>query len=134
MSFLTKNFKYAKIVLSEIVNLIDLPIVPYPNSKLSNRIRSFYYKRKLLAGSNPRILDHFYIRSKSLINIGNNVQINKNVTMDATGSLGIYIGSQVSFGPGCYLRSANHSFSDDVSIQQQGWDCKEISFGKNIAL
>ena len=128
MSFLTKSFKYAKIILSELVNLIEIPIVSYPNSKVSNIIRSFYYKKILLIGVNPLILDHFDIRSKSLINIGNNVQINKNVTMDATGSLGIYIGSQVSIGPGCYLRSANHSFSDDVPIQQQGWDCKEISF------
>lgn len=120
--------KYLRIIISEIINLIEIPIVNYPHSKFSNRLRAIYYKRKLQIGSDPLILNNFDIRPKDLIQIGDKVQINKNVTMDASGSLGIYIGNKVSIGPGCYLRSANHSFSKCIAIQDQGWDYKKISF------
>ena len=116
-------------IKKEIINLLEIPILNYPNSKLANRLRKLYFKRKLRIGNNPLILNNFDIRSRDLIKIGNDVQINKNVTMDATGSLGIYIGNKVSIAPGCYIRSANHSFSKDgIAIQDQGWDYKNIQF------
>ena len=120
--------KYYRILKKELINLIQIPIVNYPHSKLSNKLRAFYYKKVLQIGSNPLILNNFDIISKDLIKFGNRVQINKNVTMDASGSLGIYIGNRVLIGPGCYFRSANHSFSDDSSIVDQGWDFKRIPF------
>jgi len=121
--------KLLKNIKKEIINLIEIPIINYPNSKLANRLRKLFFKRKLRIGNNPLILNNFDIRSSDLIKIGNDVQINKNVTIDATGSLGIYIGNKVSIAPGCYIRSANHSFSKDgIAIQDQGWDCKKIQF------
>ena len=121
--------KLLEISKIEIINLLEIPIVKYPASKISNKIRDFYYKRKLHIGNNPLILNNFDIRSIDLIEIGNDVQINKNVTIDAKGSLGIYIGNKVSIAPGCYIRSANHSFSKDgIAIQDQGWDYKKIQF------
>ena len=120
--------KIFKIFRDELINLIEIPIVYYPSSKVSNKLRTFYYEKVLQIGSNPLILNNFDIASKDLIEIGDKVTINKNVTMDASGSLGIYIGNEVSIGPGCYFRSANHSFLEAVAIREQGWDYKKVSF------
>lgn len=127
--------KYYTIFKKELINLIQIPIVNYPHSKLSNRIRTFYYKKVLQIGSNPLILNNFDIVSKDLITFGNSIQINKNVTMDASGSLGIYIGNRVLIGPGSYFRSANHSFLDDSSIIDQGWVFNKVPFeGKDYSI
>jgi acetyltransferase-like isoleucine patch superfamily enzyme len=122
-----KNFY--RTLKNEFINLIEIPIIHYPSSKISNGIRKFYFKKVLQIGADPLILSNFDIRAKHLVKFGDSIKFNKNVSIDASGSLGIYIGNKVSIGPGSYIRSANHSFSKkDIHIQDQGWSYEVVSF------
>jgi acetyltransferase-like isoleucine patch superfamily enzyme len=119
------------LIISEFLILIESPIIFYPSSKIANKARSIYFKKKLKMDSYPAVISsNFEVRCSNLIEIGDKFMVNKNVTVDACGSSGVYIGNQLMFGPNTYIRAANHSFDNDKPIQEQGLDFKTVIFNK----
>ena len=121
--------KIIKLLFRELVVLIEIPLLKYPSSFIANNLRLFYFSKKLKIKSPLGSWSNIDIRANHLINIGTNLMVNKNVTIDAGGSLGIHIGNQVMIGPNVYIRSANHSYSNDLPIQEQGSNFKKIIHG-----
>lgn len=120
--------KIIKFIIEEFKVLLEIPIKYYPSSYVSNKLRSIYYNYKLGIEDYPHILNNVDFRGIDLIKIGKNFKINKNCTIDSNGSKGIYIGENVTIGPGVYIRSANHSFRDrNIHILEQGYNYKTIS-------
>jgi len=66
-----------------------------------------------------------------LLEIGNNVSINKNFSIVSRNK--ITIGNNVSIGPNCCIYDHDHDFSNkDLLIQKQGYNSKEIFIGNNV--
>ncbi|MDA9811375.1 acyltransferase [Flavobacteriaceae bacterium] len=66
-----------------------------------------------------------------LIEIGNNVSINKNSSIVSRNK--IRIGNNVSIGPNCCIYDHDHDFSNkDQLVQQQGYISKEIFIGDDV--
>ena len=118
--------KIFKQLLREFITFVEIPLLFYPSSLIANKLRLIYFSKKLKLERPIAISSNFDIRETGLITIGSDFMVNKNVTIDAAGSLGIFIGNQVMIGPNVYIRSANHSISSDLPMNQQGYEFKKI--------
>ena len=66
-----------------------------------------------------------------LLEIGNNVSINKNASIVSRNK--IRIGNNVSIGPNCCIYDHDHDFSNkDQLVQQQGYISTEIFIGDDV--
>lgn len=120
--------KLLNIIISEISQFIEYLIINIPGI-IGNKIRKFYWERKLCSGNNFFVGAQTRFFSNKLIHIGNDVQIGTSMVIDASDSYGILIANNVAIAHGTYIRSANHNFDDlDKTIQSQGHTAKSIEF------
>lgn len=123
-----KRSDWSKIA-TEVLSTLEWLVVVLPNTYFGNKLRLYYWKKKL---RNP------YIRF-----VGRNAQITLNVGIDlgeyfvlgefAAIEVGdsdpVFIGNDVGMGRGAFLRSANHAVDDVESvIQSQGHKSKKVEF------
>lgn len=71
----------------------------------------------------------------SILEIGNNVAMNRNVMINADLGGKIFIGDDVLFGPNVVLRASNHNFTDrSIPFTQQGHTGGTIVIENNVWL
>ena len=91
-------------------------------------------KKSLVSlGENIYLMRHgnLEVYDGGLLEIGNNVSINKNFSIVSRNK--ITIGNNVSIGPNCCIYDHDHDFSNkDLLIQKQGYNSKEIFIGNNV--
>ena len=91
------------------------------------------YKSLISLGNNIYLMRYGNIEvyDGGLIEIGNNVSINKNFSIVSRNK--IRIGNNVSIGPNCCIYDHDHDFSNkDELIQSQGYISSEILIGDDV--
>lgn len=74
-------------------------------------LRGWLYRERMAhLGKNPCISPHVVVHHPEKVSIGDNVLINRGVTLQGGG--GLTIGDDVMIGPGVYVWSINHAFAD----------------------
>lgn len=95
----------------------------------------FRTTRKIVAkwlgkcGDNVEIRPYVTLVGMNCIEIGNNVVLRPNTTIDADNDLGIkvIIEDNVLIAPGVYITNANHIFrAPDTLIASQGYELKDV--------
>jgi len=125
--------KLLKAFSTEILRNFDSLISYLPDSKIGNRLRGFYFKRRLKLKSRFKVLS-FGVKFNHihLIEFGTSITIGPRVTIDAGASSGIYIGNNVLIASGVYIRSGNHNFSNtNIEISDQGYSSKSLQYNGN---
>lgn len=123
---------FLKLIHEEINVLFMTLIAELPNSYLGSQIRSYYWAIFLKLPRFKVIGRGVYIYSKDKLSVGNNFEIGTHSTIDNNNSLGIFIGNNVVFARGVYLRTANHNFSDiNEPINMQGHNFKSVNFNNS---
>lgn len=123
-----KRSNWAKMA-TEILATLEWLIVVLPNTYFGNKLRLFYWKRKL---ANPEIA--FIGRNAQItlnvgMDLGRNFALGEFTAIEVGDSDPIYIGNDVAMARGTYLRSANHGIEDLTSaISTQGHTSKKIEF------
>lgn len=90
-------------------------------------------KSQIIFGENIYLMrnGNLEVYDGGLLEIGNNVSINKNFSIVTRNK--ITIGNNVSIGPNCCIYDHDHDFSNkDLLIQKQGYNSKEIFIGNNV--
>jgi len=90
------------------------------------------FNSNIRLGKNVNFRKSFEINCKKngCVNIGNNVFFNNGCTLNVHQR--VTIGDDCIFGENVKIYDHNHRFSgSDVSIQNQGYTCKDVTVGKN---
>jgi len=105
-----------------ILEIVEFFVTYGPSNKMFSRLRSYYYRKRLLPGSGPfESLTGLSISGSGNIFIGKNVSINRFVTISSDHGGQIRIGNNCLIGPYVLIRSADHCFVDPLRpIRQQG--------------
>lgn len=122
--------KMVTLFMTEVRELFLLLIINWPNTSLGFRARRFYWRRKT-GVCNIRIARGAKLRGCESIVFGDNIEIGENSDFVVGGTDGhkIFIGSNIAFARGVYLRSANHRFDDPGKlIMDQGHTAKKIDY------
>jgi acetyltransferase-like isoleucine patch superfamily enzyme len=122
-----------KLFSIEILRNFDYLISYLPDSKIGNKLRELYFKRRLKLKSRFKVLSFgVKFNHTNLIKFGTSVSIGPRVTIDAGASSGIFIGNNVLIASGVYIRSGNHNFSNtNVEISEQGYTSKSLEYNGN---
>jgi acetyltransferase-like isoleucine patch superfamily enzyme len=122
-----------KLFSIEILRNFDYFISYLPDSKIGNKFRELYFKRRLKLKSRFKVLSFgVKFNHTHLIEFGTSVSIGPRVTIDAGASSGIFIGNNVLIASGVYIRSGNHNFSNtNVEISEQGYSSKSLEYNGN---
>ena len=98
--------------------------------------RRLLYNRKLRkVGKNLVVFSHVTIDTPKAIEMGKNVAINYGCIIDASDGGEIIIGDNVSMGPYCVLRAANHVFTNpNIPIREQGHEPGKIILEDDVWL
>lgn len=126
--------KLLEVFSLEILRNFDYLISYLPDSKIGNRIRGFYFKRRLNLKSRFKVLSFgIKFNHAHLIKFGSSISIGPKVTIDAGSSNGIFIGDNVLIASGVYIRSGNHNFSNtNIEISEQGYSSKSLEYKDSI--
>ena len=94
--------------------------------KLGIAARAVFYAHSLRrCGADPFLLPGVSMLSPQLIELGDEVHMNRGVVITAQAE--VSIGNRVLMGPYVHVNSGNHRFDDrDVPILKQGKDCMPI--------
>lgn len=125
-----------RVVGSELRGLLQWIVMYLPNTFVGNRVRRQYWRRRLKNAEVHSVGFGASIYGCKLLELGANFVLRDHCVIEIGDSDPVYFGSNVSFGNGSYLRSANHSF-DDLSIptQAQGHTARRISYnGRNYSI
>jgi galactoside O-acetyltransferase len=105
-----------------------LAIRLWPDGPIGARLRRYYWHRRLKIGRSPRFLRGSVLYAEESIIIGDNFSLAENSVVDASESVGIYIGHNVSIARDVFIRAANHRFDDlERPILEQGHTCARIN-------
>lgn len=118
------------LIINEIRELLIFVIVRWPNTPLGFRARRIYWSRKtgvknILVWRGANLFDC------NLIVFGDNLEFGENVefVVDGVDGYKVFIGSNIRFARGVYLRSANHRFDDPTRpLMEQGHTSKKINY------
>lgn len=122
--------KVVRLIIGEIQSLFIFLVVRWPNSPFGYWIRRIYWRR-ITGVKNITVGRGAYLGDGSFIVFGDNLDIGENVELVADGvdGLNVFIGSNIAFARGVYLRSANHRFDDLTKlIMEQGHTSKKVSY------
>lgn len=122
--------KAAKVLLDEARELFVFFIIKWPSTSLGFRARRMYWRRKT-GVKNIVVARGATVSDCSLIEFGDNLEIGENVEIVVGGGDAhkVYIGSNIYFARGVYLRSANHRFDDpDKLIMHQGHTSRSLKY------
>lgn len=93
--------------------------------------RKLYMRYCKRVGKNLTVYQGVRIRNVQEMEIGDDVHIGLDVTLQAAG--GIVIGDRVAFGPGSKIWTSNHRFENlDAPIMEQGYDYKPVTIGNDV--
>lgn len=134
-----------KFFLSEI---IEHTIMNGPSFGLFLKLRSNYIKKRIMPGSGSFIsFTGLWIPWKENVFIGNNVSINRDVTIDASGGCKVIIQDNCLIGPYVLIRAADHCFEDitkpinsqghipgDIIIEEDCWIGGHVTITKNVTI
>lgn len=124
--YFSKTFKLIKMEISAWVKLI---IRAMPDSPIGYKLRQFYWRKKANLLGTGHILRMADIVATELTTIGENFICSESVIINASDSLGIYIGNNVLLGPRVYMRAANHKFDNlNQPINTQGHKFATIDY------
>ena len=99
-----------KLLIRDIAILVETIICSLPTCNIFNYLRKMYFEIFFKIKNIHLIHSGIKIPCKTNISLGKNLVISDNVEINSCDSSGIYIGNDVVFGPGTYLRSANHDY------------------------
>jgi acetyltransferase-like isoleucine patch superfamily enzyme len=117
-------------IAAEIRGIATFVVVAWPNTPLGYFVRQRYWRRharvsSVIAARGARVSGWEFIRFGEDNAFGENAEF----VADGTGGLQVYIGSNILFARGVYLRSTNHSLADrDRHILDQGHESKRVRF------
>jgi galactoside O-acetyltransferase len=117
-------------VLSEVSGVLVFLIIMWPSTPLGYLARWAYWRRKtgaddLLMARGARLTGWKFIRFGRHIAVGENSEF----VADGADGLQVYIGSNILFARGIYLRSSNHVLDDrNRQILDQGHASKRVTF------
>ncbi len=124
-------------VVTEVRGLAEFAIIMWPSTPLGYLMRGAYWHRMtgakdILVARGARMSSCEFIRFGERLAIGENVEF----IADGVDGLGVYIGSNILFARGVYLRSSNHVLADlDQHIRDQGHTSKRVTFaGSDYAI
>ncbi len=126
---LTLPVRLIALVWTELCGLGALLITAWPSTPLGYLARAAYWRRKtgvrnIIVARGARCIGFEHIR------FGENLAIGENVEFVADGADGmkVFIGSNILFARGVYLRSSNHALEDrDRHILDQGHVSKKVN-------
>lgn len=99
------KFSEMKKILSRILNALPLMMVTYVPDLLGDRLRYYYYKKRLKnLGVGGRIDEGVILKDPENISIGDYVWIDKNVTILGEG--GVEIGRRVHIAQNCLIQAS----------------------------
>lgn len=129
--------RVARAVMAEIRGLIEFAVIMWPSTPLGYLMRRAYWNymtgaTDLLVARGARMSSCEFIRFGERLAIGENVEF----IADGVDGLGVYIGSNILFARGVYLRSSNHVLADlDQHIRDQGHTSKRVTYsGRDYAI
>lgn len=122
--------RIAHYTLGEIVGLFVFVIQQWPNTPVGLLARRLYWQRKtglrrIQVWRGANIFDCDWIDFGENLMVGENTEI----ISDGVDGLKIYLGPNVVFARGVYLRSANHRFEDPTRpLLEQGHTSKRVDY------
>lgn len=122
--------KAAKLIINEIRELFIFLIVRWPNTPLGFWLRKVYWGRKT-GVKNIMVWRGANLFDCNWIEFGDNLQFGENVEFVVDGVEGyrVFVGSNILFARGVFLRSANHRIDDpNKLILEQGHSSKKINY------
>ena len=129
--------KLFRAIADEVRGVAAFLIVMWPSTPLGYLARQRYWKRNarvrhVIPARGARVAGWEHIRFGEHNAIGENVEF----VADGTDGLKVYIGSNILFARGVYLRSSNHVIDDrHRSILEQGHMSKRVTFeGQEYAI
>ncbi len=122
--------KLINVIIYSLNEILVYFIVYAPKDVIGNRIRKFYWRKRM------KLTSKFFIGkgailepNSSYFDIGNNFTLGEWSVLNAGECKGVFIGNNVGIARGAFLRSANHKFDKvDTPYQEQGHDCKIIPY------
>jgi acetyltransferase-like isoleucine patch superfamily enzyme len=129
-SWLLAPVRLVKLLIAEIQGVLAFLIIVWPSTPLGYLARRKYWRRKtgasdILMARGARITGSEFIRFGEHLAIGENVEF----VADGTDGLRVFIGSNILFARGVYLRSSNHALEDrHRRILDQGHVSKRILY------
>lgn len=122
--------RLVRLIGAEISGIVSFLIVMWPSTPLGYLARRMYWRRKtgthdILMARGARVIGCEFIRFGEHLAIGENCEF----VADGAEGLRVYIGSNILWARGGYLRSSNHALDDrDERILDQGHVSKRVSF------
>ena len=131
MSVLALPGRLLRVLREEVRGWLALVIVTWPNTSIGYVLRRAYWRHQtgandILVARGARLIGCEHIRFGERLAIGENVEF----VADGADGLSVYIGSNILFARGVYLRSSNHALEDrGRRILEQGHVSKRVEFG-----
>jgi Acetyltransferase (isoleucine patch superfamily) len=122
--------RLARLVIAELRGLLMFLIIMWPSTSLGYLARRIYWRRKtgasdILFARGARVTGCEFIRWGEHLQIGENDEF----VADGTDGLRVFIGSNILFARGVYLRSSNHALDDrERRILDQGHVSKRVRY------
>ena len=122
--------KILDVIAAETRGTLEFLIVHWPNTPLGFVMRRRYWRRNahvqgVIPARGARACGWDHIRFGEDNAIGENVEF----VADGTDGLRVYVGSNILFARGVYVRSSNHSIeSRERHILDQGHESKRVRF------
>ncbi|MFH2047095.1 MAG: acyltransferase [Pseudomonadota bacterium] len=116
-------------IKDEIVGLIEVFVIFYPETRIGRQLRESYFRMKLSGnlGKNPHISPNTFIYNDAKLKIGDSFSIGRNSILDPNDSFGIIIGADVHIASGVFIRASNHDYSDSTTpFIHQGHLAKKV--------
>ncbi len=129
-SWVLAPVRLVRLLIAELRGLVAFLIIMWPSTPLGYLARRRYWRRKtgasdILMARGARITGCEFIRFGEHLAIGENVEF----VADGADGLRVYIGSNILFARGVYLRSSNHALEDrHRRILDQGHVAKRIAY------
>lgn len=100
--------------------------------KIGMSLRASVYRRRMKScGKSPVIQQYVVISHPDKISIGDGFMVNRFAQIQGGG--GVTIGNHVMIGPGVFIWSINHGFSDSVRpMSRQGYTAEPVYIGDNV--
>jgi acetyltransferase-like isoleucine patch superfamily enzyme len=121
--------RFLQAIKSEIAGLLESFVIFYPETRIGQKLREFYFRVKLRGnlGNNACISQNTFIYNGAKLKIGDSFSIGRNSILDPNDSFGIIIGPHVHIASGVFIRAANHDYSDpSTPFIHQGHLAKKI--------
>lgn len=122
--------RLVRLIAAEIAGLAQFLIIYWPSTPLGYLVRRMYWRRQtgvhdILMARGARVTGRDFIRFGEHLAIGENCEF----VADGADGLKVYIGSNILWARGGYLRSSNHALNDrHERILDQGHVSKRVSF------